>query len=159
MNIIIRPPSLQDGAAITRLVKESQTLDVNSSYLYFLLSDHFSQTCAIAEVDNTAVGFVTAYRLPIDPNVLFVWQVAVDASMRGQGLAMQLLQNLTERDWFTQINKVQCTISPSNQASNALFAKFAQQLDSKVEISDYLTSVHLGNGHEAEPLVSISLTK
>lgn len=157
MDMIIKPPSLQDGAAITRLVKESQTLDVNSSYLYFLLSDHFSQTCAIAEVDNKAVGFVTAYRLPQDPSALFVWQVAVDSSMRGQGLAMQLLQNLTERDWFAQIKQVQCTISPSNKASNALFAKWAHHLGSKVEISDYLTTEHLGNGHEAEPLVSIHL--
>jgi L-2,4-diaminobutyric acid acetyltransferase len=157
MNIIIRPPSLNDGAAITRLVKESQTLDVNSSYLYFLLSDHFSQTCAIAELDQRPVGFVTAYRLPNDPSVLFVWQVAVDPSMRGQGLALRLLQNLAARDWFEQIQQVQCTISPSNKASNALFAKWANQLGSKAEVSEYLTPAHLGDGHEAEPLVSIPL--
>ncbi|UQB41314.1 diaminobutyrate acetyltransferase [Thiomicrospira microaerophila] len=157
MNITIRPPCLKDGAAITRLVKESQTLDVNSSYLYFLLSDHFSQTCAIAEVNNRAVGFVTAYRLPDNPDVLFVWQVAVDPAMRGQGLAMRLLQNLAARDWFDQIRKVQCTISPSNQASNALFFKWANSLGAELQITDYLTTDHLGDGHEAEPLVSFSI--
>lgn len=159
MNIIIRPPCLNDGAAITRLVKESQTLDVNSSYLYFLLSDHFSQTCAIAEVDKRAVGFVTAYRLPDNPGVLFVWQVAVDPAMRGQGLALRLLQNLATRDWFEQIQQVQCTISPSNQASNALFGKWAKLLGAKTEVCEYLTSSHLGDGHEAEPLVSIPLIR
>lgn len=157
MNITIRPPCLNDGAAISRLVKESQTLDVNSSYLYFLLSDHFSQTCAIAEVDKRAVGFVTAYRLPQDPKVLFVWQVAVDSAMRGQGLALRLLQSLVTRDWFKQIREVQCTISPSNQASNALFVKWANTLGAELQITDYLTTDHLGDGHEAEPLVSFSI--
>lgn len=157
MDFIIRPPSLADGSAVTRLVKQSQTLDVNSSYLYFLLSDHFSQTCAVAQSGDELVGFVTAYRLPKDPSVLFVWQVAVDPKMRGQGLAMQLLQDLTKRDWFADIRQVQCTISPSNQASNALFRKLAASLGSQVEISPFLTQDHLGGGHEDEPLVSIKL--
>jgi L-2,4-diaminobutyric acid acetyltransferase len=157
MNIIIRPPCLKDGAAITRLVKESQTLDVNSSYLYFLLAEHFSQTCAVAEVDGELVGFVTAYRLPKDSSKLFVWQVAVDSSMRGQGLAMSLLQDLTRRDWFGEIDQVLCTISPSNKASNALFAKLASAFKTQVHIEPFLTEAHLGGGHEDEPLVIIDL--
>lgn len=157
MNIIIRPPCLQDGAAITRLVKQSQTLDVNSSYLYFLLADHFAETCAVAEVDGQLVGFVTAYRLPKDPSVLFVWQVAVDPSMRGQGLALRLLDDLAQRDWFKQIQQVHCTISPSNAASNGLFNKFAARLGSQTQSEDYLTSAHLGADHEAEPLIRIEV--
>ncbi|MBE0493969.1 MAG: diaminobutyrate acetyltransferase [Thiomicrospira sp.] len=162
MNFTLRPPCLQDGAAITRLVKQSQTLDVNSSYLYFLLAEHFSDTCAVAQLDdaqNELVGFVTAYRLPKDPSILFVWQVAVDPKMRGQGLAMALLKNLTQRDWFGEIRQVQCTISPSNTASNALFNKLASELNSQTKIEAFLTESHLGGGHEDEPLVIINLAK
>lgn len=157
MNIIIRPPCLEDGAAITRLVKESRTLDVNSSYLYFLLSEHFSDTCAVAQVGNKLVGFVTAYQLPKDPSVLFVWQVAIDPAMRGQGLAFSLLKELTQRSWFKQIKQVQCTISPSNTASNRLFAKLAQHFNSKICTEPFLTEAHLGGGHEEEPLIMIDL--
>lgn len=157
MDVDIRPPCLNDGAAISRLVKESRTLDVNSSYLYFLLAEHFSNTCAVAQVDNELVGFVTAYFLPSDPSVLFVWQIAVAPSVRGKGLALAMLKNLAKRDWFPQIKEIQCTISPSNQASNQLFAKFAEHLSASVEVSPFLTAEHLGQDHEDEPLVRIKL--
>lgn len=159
MNIIIRPPCLEDGAAISRLVKESQSLDVNSSYLYFLLAEHFSKTCAVAECNKNLVGFVTAYRLPEDPSKLFVWQIAVDPVMRGQGLAMRMLKDLVQRDWFKQITQLQCTISPSNKASNGLFAKLAQEFGAMLRVEPYLTEQQLGEGHEDEPLVIIELPK
>lgn len=157
MKLNIRPPSLNDGAAIARLVNQSQTLDVNSTYLYFLLADHFASTCAVAEFGDEVVGFVTAYRLPDQPDVLFVWQIAIAANMQGKGLALALLESFTQRNWFAGIKAVQCTISPSNKASNALFAKWARHLGADVHIEPYLTTQHLGSGHEAEPLVVLNL--
>jgi len=158
MKLNIRPPSLNDGAAIARLVNQSKTLDVNSTYLYFLLADHFADTCAVAEFGDEVVGFVTAYRLPSQPNVLFVWQIAISATMQGKGLASALLESFEQRDWFAKIKAVQCTISPSNKASNALFAKWARHLGAQVHIKPYLTSQHLGLGHEAEPLVELDMS-
>lgn len=158
MDVFIRPPCLEDGAAIKSLVKNSGTLDLNSTYLYFLLAGHFAQTCAVAETNNgELVGFVTAYRLPDNPDILFVWQIAVSDKAQGQGLAFRLLQNLSHRDWFSSISQVQCTISPSNQASNGLFAKFADHLNAELVISPFLEKHHLGEEHEEEPLVALLL--
>jgi L-2,4-diaminobutyric acid acetyltransferase len=157
MDTIIRPPRLNDGAAIAKLVKQSNTLDINSDYLYFLLSSHFAQTCAIAEQNGQVVAFVTAYRLPDAPSTLFVWQIAVAQSAQGQGLALALLRNLSERDWFKQINQVRCTISPSNKASNRLFQRFAQTISAQVRIEPFLTQAHLGLHHEEEPSVILQL--
>lgn len=159
MKLNIRPPSLNDGAAIARLVTQSQTLDVNSTYLYFLLADHFASTCAVAEFDDEVVGFVTAYRLPAEPDVLFVWQIAIAEKAQGKGIALVLLESLTRRDWFAGIKTVQCTISPSNKASNALFAKWARQLGADLRVEPYLTTRHLGVEHEAEPLVVLTLAE
>lgn len=158
MDITIRPTQLSDGSALASLVKASGALDVNSDYLYFLLADHFSETCAIA-VDNaqTPVGFVTAYRLPKDPSCLFVWQIAVSHEARGQGLAKKLLHHLSQQAWFDSIQQVVCTISPHNRASNALFESFADSLNARLTTKDYLTNQHLSLAHDPEPYVIIEL--
>lgn len=158
MDITIRPTTLSDGKAITKLVKASGTLDVNSDYLYFLLAEHFSQTCAIAVGDqDQALGFVTAYRLPEQPATLFIWQIAVAEHARGHGLAKQMLKHFTKLAWFSTINQVVCTISPNNIASNALFKSFASELGGQVRIKPFLTSTHLGISHDDEPYVMIDL--
>lgn len=158
MNVTLRSPSLEDGAAITQLVKQSQTLDINSSYLYFLLASHFSQTCAVAECEGELVGFVTAYRLPQQADCLFVWQIAVSPLCRAQGLASKLLSFLASQPWFASIRQVQCTISPHNRASNRLFEKFAARLGASIKVEPFLTPAHLGDSHDAEPLVCLDLT-
>lgn len=152
MDVVIKTPTLKDGVAIWRMVKASNKLDVNSTYLYCLLSDHFAQTCAIAYHQYQPVAFVTAYRLPQRPNVLFVWQIAVEQAYRGQGIALQLLEFLSRQAWFSTISEVQATISPSNDASAALFKKFAQQHQSRIIIEPYLTTQQLTDAHEEEPL-------
>lgn len=158
MNITIRPTQLSDGTALANLVKASGALDINSDYLYFLLADHFSETCAIAvDEAQTPLGFVTAYRLPKDPTCLFIWQIAVAEEARGQGLAKKLLQHLSHQAWFSSINKVVCTISPHNRASNALFESFASVLNAQLSTRDYLTAEHLGVAHDPEPYVVLEL--
>ncbi|SFR48721.1 diaminobutyrate acetyltransferase [Thiomicrospira sp. ALE5] len=159
MNITIRPTTLADGQAISELVKSSNTLDINSSYLYFLLADHFSQTCALAHDDNNCpLGFVTAYRLPKEPSTLFVWQIAVASEARGNGLAKKLLLHFASQPWFEEIDKVVCTISPYNTASNALFESYAAALGGKLSTHSFLTEEHLGADHDPEPYVVIDLT-
>ena len=84
-NIVFRPPRINDGAAIWRLVKESGVLDLNSSYMYLLLCKDFSDSCVVAEEDGQLLGFVTGYRPPGRENAIFLWQVGVDAKARGKG--------------------------------------------------------------------------
>lgn len=157
MNIHYRPPSLEDGKSIHQLVLDSGVLDVNSAYLYFLLADHFGETCMVAESDDRLLGFVTAYRLPKDPAVLFVWQIGVSSEARGQGVASGLLEALQNQPFFDQIREIQLTISPSNKASQALFRKWADKLGTPIETRDYLTERHLGDAHEPELLYTMHL--
>ncbi len=157
--IEIREPEKGDGAAITALVEGSGALDVNSMYLYYLLADHFSETCAIAHEGQRPAGFVTAYRLPKQPDTLFVWQVAVDPAFRGRKIGMSLLLALTKRAWASEIRRIQCTIAPSNAASRRLFRKCADALHGQWHEEPYLTEADLGQGHEAEPLITIELPR
>src|SRR3546814_263259 len=81
-----RMPHKTDASGIHRLISECPPLDLNSVYTYLLLSEHFSRACIVAGRGDTLDGFVSAYLPPERPGTLFVWQVAVHARARGQGL-------------------------------------------------------------------------
>lgn len=161
MTLDYREPRLDDGARIHRMVLEAGTLDVNSAYLYFLLSDHFRDTCVIAESDSVPCGFLTACRLPRAPDTLFIWQVAVHPDWRGKGIASGLLDALSQRAWFEDIRRIELTISPDNTASQALFKRFAVRLARPITVLPYLSAKMLNSGqqsdHQPEDLYTIEL--
>jgi L-2,4-diaminobutyric acid acetyltransferase len=128
-------PDVADGAALWRIAKDSGTLDLNSSYSYLLWCRDFAGTSVVARAaDGTPVGFVTAYLRPDRPSTLLVWQVAVDASHRGRGLAARLLDDLAAHVVAEYgVTGLETTISPGNTASERLFASFARRHGATVE--------------------------
>jgi len=154
---VIRPATVEDGAAVWRLVADSGVLDVNSSYAYLLFLDHFGHTSVVAEAGEgdgaEIVGFVTGFRPPRRPEVVFVWQVAVAESMRGRGLARRLLDALVRLDGCRGVRYLETTVTPSNAPSRALFRSFARGLAAEHEVSPYLgEELFPDGGHEAEEL-------
>lgn len=148
-----RTPKLQDGMALYHLVKSCPPLDLNSSYLYFLQSSHFADSCMLAELNGEIVGFVSAYRRPDDLQNLFIWQVAVSPTARGKGLAKRLISELLAKQMQSQIalTAVSCTIAPSNKASQGLFKSLAKQYGLTLEVCDFIKQEHFaGQEHEAE---------
>jgi len=78
-----------------RIVEESKVLDVNSAYSYLMWSKYFSNTSIVAETENgDLIGFVSGFLQPESLDTLFVWQVAVDSTYRGNGLATTLIHQL-----------------------------------------------------------------
>jgi len=157
-NLIFRKPNLEDGLAIYALVKASPPLDVNSSYLYFLQASHFADSCIVVEHNQKIVGFVSGYFRPDEPQSLFIWQVAVSKTMRGQGLAKRMIQALLDNQkGCATVPQVCCTISPSNKASQGLFKSFAEQYGLQLTVTAFIEEVHFGSeGHEAEELYSLT---
>ncbi len=137
-------------------------LDPNSSYLYLLLCRDFSDTCLVACHGNNVVGFVTAYRVPHDPSVIFVWQIGVAPEAQRQGIAMKLLRELIERCDSSSIEAIEATVAPSNTASRRLFESLAQllgvQLIEKTEDGFDVNAFPPGH-HEAEPRIRIELSQ
>ena len=157
-----RKPAAKDGIGIHGLVDRSKPLDVNSVYAYLILCEHFSETCVVAQradadPQSPLSGFVSAYRLPQRPDTLFVWQVAVDASARGQGLAIQMLQSLLARPGLQDVRWIETTINPSNQASIGLFQRLAQERSVPIENqmiypAAWFAQANPESAHEAEYL-------
>jgi len=159
-----RQPTIEDGPSIYDLVNRSKPLDVNSRYLYLLQCSHFANTCAVVESDGSVQAFISAYVRPDQPETLFVWQVAVDASLRGQGIAGRLLSHLLERPNLTDIRYVEATVNPSNNASRNLFASLARKSNCQMTESMLFEAELLSDGtdegaHEAEMLLHVGPIK
>ncbi len=156
--IAIRRPAIEDGTKIWTLAKACRPLEPNSSYAYVLLCHHFADTCLVAEWEGEVVGFVLAYRPPPSPRTVFVWQIAVHPKMRGRGLAVGLLNELTTRKECTGIESLEATVSPSNEQSQALFRAFARQKEARCQILPCFPRRVFGEAeHEREDLFRIHL--
>ncbi|MGW0333978.1 diaminobutyrate acetyltransferase [Streptomyces sp. NPDC003011] len=128
-------PTVADGAALWRMARDSKVLDLNSSYSYLLWCRDFAATSAVARDEHgEPVGFVTGYVRPDRPDTLLVWQVAVDGTRRGRGLAAALLDGLAARTAAERgLTVVETTITPGNTASERLFTSFAERHGARLE--------------------------
>ncbi|MGK9066211.1 diaminobutyrate acetyltransferase [Stutzerimonas chloritidismutans] len=153
--VTLRRPNDGDGYPLHELVARCQPLDVNSVYCNLLQCSDFADTSiAAVNADGHLVGFISGYCPPARPDTLFVWQVAVDSSMRGQGLALRMLMALVARVAKEQgIRNLETTISPDNGASQALFKKAFAKLG--VDYSTrtlFARAEHFAGKHEDEVL-------
>ena len=161
--IQIRAPRLDDGAELWRIARDSQTLDLNTSYAYVLWARDFSATSRIALVDDAPAGFIIGYRRPSRPDCLFIWQVAVDERFRGLGLAGRLLQDVVDDPSAdVPVRTVETTITDDNAASQQLFRGFARRWDdAPMTVVPLFESAHFtpagetGEHHAPERLYTI----
>lgn len=153
--VVIETPTKGDGAALWRIARDSQKLDLNSSYAYLLWCADFADTSVVARVDGEIVGFVIGYRRPVEPEAVLVWQVAVDASQRGRGLAGTLLDELFGRLVDTGVRYLDTTITPDNEASIRLFSSFATRWGATLQRSRLFEADDFPDAHEPEDLFRI----
>jgi L-2,4-diaminobutyric acid acetyltransferase len=143
-----------------RLVADTGVLDLNSTYAYLLLATDFSDTSIVAERDGDLCGSITGYHPPDRPDVLFVWQVAVDRRCRGTGLAGTMLDALVHRVRRARHGHpltVEATVAPTNTTSRALFGAFARRHGVPLVERPHFSTADLDPEglHEDEPMLRI----
>lgn len=148
MSVELRHPQLHDGPEMWRVARDSERLDLNTPYAYTLWTRDFWATSLVAVVDGVVGGFVTGYWRPEEPTTIMVWQIAVDAQHRGQGLAGRLLDELARR---TDAYSLETTIVDTNPESKALFAKFAARHGAQHTITDLFGVEHFPSEDEWLP--------
>lgn len=150
-DVRLRRPRSVDGASLHDLISRCPPLDANSLYCNLLHCSHFADTSVAAERDGRLVGFVSGYLLPNTPEVLFVWQVAVDESARGLGLGKAMIHHILMRPALRQVTEVQTTITPDNDASQALFASLARSLETEAAAREHFKREdHFQGRHDSE---------
>ncbi len=152
----LRLPNKADASAIHRLIEQCPPLDLNSIYTYLLLSEHFRQTCVLAEGPQGPDGFISAYIPPGKPDVLFVWQVAVHERARGRSLGRRMLLDLLARTGLSSIRYIETTVGPDNAASRGMFTGLARRLQAEVSESALFDRHLFGDAcHDDERLIRI----
>ncbi len=154
--ITLRKPESQDGIRVHKLIAECPPLDPNSAYCNLLQCTHFADTCVAAEMGDDLVGFISGYIPPKQPNVLFVWQVAVHEKARGTGLAKRMLAEIISRDDCSDVNYIETTVTPDNEASWKMFRNFAYERGiSTEEFILFDSRIHFAGEHKDEHLFRI----
>jgi L-2,4-diaminobutyric acid acetyltransferase len=151
--LTIGHPEVADGVACWRLAEATGVLDLNSRYAYLLWCRDFAATSVVARHDGNVVGFVTGFRRPEEPSTLVVWQVGVDAEVRGRGVAAAMLDVLFDR--VPGVDHLEATVTPDNAGSIALFSRFAERRAVPVRHSELFGAELLGDGHAPEILFRI----
>lgn len=152
---VIDHPSKADGAALWRIARDSQKLDLNSSYAYLLWCQDFADTSVVARLDGQPAGFVIGYRKQSAPDTAVVWQVAVDEVARGRGLAGKLLDAMYGELVESGVQWLETTITADNAASIALFTSFAKRWNAELTKSALFAATDFPDGHDAEDLYRI----
>ncbi len=151
--VTIRQPSIDDGLRVYGFIRECGTLEVNSAYLYFLLGSHFSATCAVAEARGSILGFLGGYLIPARPDTYFVWQIGVSGAARGKGLAGRMIGSVLRREACARVRFLEATVSPDNDASNALFRGIASRFGADHMTNPFISKEMFGQlNHDAENL-------
>lgn len=128
--IKIRRPNINDGSKVFELISKCSPLDENSRYCNLLQCSHFSDTSSIAELNGEVVGFVSGYRVPNNPSVYFVWQVAVSTKARGKNLGKRMIIDVVKD--LEGIESIYTSITENNIPSQKTFASIASTLDAEV---------------------------
>jgi L-2,4-diaminobutyric acid acetyltransferase len=150
-SLALRTPSAEDGPAISRLIASSPPLDPNSAYCNLLQCTDFRETCIVAERGGELLGWISAYRPPVAPDRLFVWQVAVHSAARGEGLALKMLTALIARPAAAGATMLTTTITEDNPASWGLFEAFARRTGATLTRSPrFEQDAHFAGAHATE---------
>lgn len=152
----LRTPIDTDGMAVHQLIAQCPPLDTNSAYCNLLQCAHFGATSVVAERGEELVGFISGYRIPSRPQTLFIWQVAVSASGRGQGLAGRMLAHILDRPENGDISHLETTVTEDNKASWALFEGLAKKRNATLERTVMFDhEQHFRGSHATEMLAQI----
>lgn len=154
--IVFRHPTAADGYTVNQLVAANPPLDPNSVYCNLLQCSHFADTAMAAFDGEQMLGFVSGYRPPQTPEVLFVWQLVVDKKARGMGLAKRLIKAQLNGEGCRGVTHIHTTITPDNDASWGVFKSLARELDAELDSGVYFErDKHFGGQHDDEHLLVI----
>ncbi len=154
--VTIEAPRSEDGAAVHDLIAACPPLDTNSLYMNLIQTTHFANTCALAREDGEVIGWVSGNIPTEEPEVFFLWQVAIGEKARGKRIPKRLVADIFSRPSCKDVRFLKTTITPDNEASWGLFKSIARWLDAPLQESPFFDEdKHFKGRHDSEILVTI----
>lgn len=110
-----------DPPAVHRLAGECENLVQHPVHVYRILQQYFGDGFFLARDGDELLGFTHGFRSQVDPDLFFLWQVAVGPDARRRGVAQKLTRRLMEHAAELGCPRFRATVEPANTASCGLF--------------------------------------
>lgn len=155
---LLRAPKSEDASRITDLTEDLASGEAYATQGELMNNSAFRDTSVVAELDGEIVGFVSAYRLPYDPQTLFVWHADVAEAAQDRGFTSLMLGHLIRQEACVGVTRVQTMITSMDERAWTLFRQFARWQRSHMKIQSFITqALTLFTRHETDHLVTILL--
>jgi len=155
---VLRAPEADDAGRIADLADGFASGEAYAPQGDLMSNAAFRDTSVVAELEGELVGGVTAYRLPYDPQTLFIWHADVAETARDQGLSSLMMGYLMRQEACVGVTRVQTAIAPMDERAWTLFRHFARWQRSHMEIQMFITQALTPFAqHETDHLVTILL--
>ena len=145
---MIKNLEINDIDLVIELLSKNRPYVVpHHKYQYWILSKYHSMTSYVFIESNRIVGFLGCLQSS-ERNSIFIWQICVDENHRNKGIAKKLLNKLVLAIKELEISVIDLSITEGNEASKALFVKFAKSISSEliqeesIEINDDKENVY-----------------
>lgn len=119
----IRNATTNDYSVLRTLAKENKPLDLHTPYTYWVCCNYYSQYCFVLERNHRPIGYIMAIS---NKDCVFVWQIAISESFRGQHLSGILIDAVAKKAIADGYSELQVTISPKNLASYYSFYNYSK---------------------------------
>lgn len=118
----LRTLSAEDCAALERLLAQLSTSAKFDEARIQAMLDHDAADLIVARAGGTIVGMATLVVVPLPSGIRgHVEDVVVDSSMRGRGIARQLLETVTARATERGLRTLDLTSRPARESALRLY--------------------------------------
>ena len=122
----VRTPRVDDIREIIRVVRACEPiLTAHISYIYWMYIRYYRDTCAVAELNGTLVGWCSVAAVAKDK--YFSHQSAVDPAKRGRGVGTSLWAYVLDKIARSPAFQLEFTIERSNSAALRLMQGVADR--------------------------------
>jgi L-2,4-diaminobutyric acid acetyltransferase len=152
--IRIEHPRSNDAESLRGLARGFGPLNADASSFYRMWCRDFSGTSAIARLSDSTevIGYVSAFRRPLERGTLVIWQAVVTPSYRGRRLAVRMLDWLADSSY----KHIETIAPPSNTAYDRFLKAFARKRSAAIEYLPYSYSTeNYDNSREVDYLYRI----
>ncbi|QEM82273.1 GNAT family N-acetyltransferase [Halomonas binhaiensis] len=151
-------PSVVDAKSLFRLAACNDNLDLYPEYFYLVWARDFRKTSLVAKSGDRLLGYILAYIRPDDNRTLFLWQIAVDPSVRSSGLGFSLVKKLID-SVGEDVSAFEATIDVCNDAAYNTLTSLAKQYETNVSQKDLFLESDFISSHHKETLIRLERKK
>lgn len=125
MDYKIRNAEERDFLQISQLAENCSPMATERNSIYHIFVKFFNKTSLVVEdiENNTVIGFLLGFISQDKTNEAYVHLLCIDQSLRGEGLALKILDTFIQRVSSMGCNRISLISKPSNKRAIKFYLK------------------------------------